>query len=261
MVIITAEKMVEIFTSLEDIFKTEPIIIEDDSKKIMFVGDIHGDTETLNYVEERIEQFDRIVFLGDYIDRGVDDIVASYRIAELKLENKRVILLTGNHDCEEVWPRDWIDRLNSTFEFDEAKKISRAYLRAFQNAPIAYLNKHYGLLAVHGFIPKDKHNIKEWEKAENEVIWNDPNIIGGEFQDEDSENKRGWGIYTIGKKTVLAFMNQNNLKRIVRSHQPKINKQYELGLGNEVINLGSSGYYKTRGFYVLPDDKIVMEYP
>ncbi|MDD5182221.1 MAG: metallophosphoesterase family protein [Candidatus Nanoarchaeia archaeon] len=256
-----AEDMVETFKKLEDMFKDEPTIVEDNSKKILFVGDVHGDILTMSYVSQKLYEFDKVVFLGDYIDRGIDDIEVSRQIAELKIENENVVLLAGNHDCESIWPRDWIGRLNEAFGADDAKKISRTYMHAFQNAPIAYLNRQYKILGVHGFIPKDKHNIQNWEKSEYAVLWNDPNVIGGKFLEEDSRSERGDKCYRIGEKTVLDFMRQNNLNKIVRSHEPRTNAKFLLEHGKVVINIGSSSYYKTRGFYVLPADKIVIAYP
>ena len=65
------------------------------------VGDIHGCTDELIYLLEGLplEPSDRIVFLGDYIDRGPDSKgVVSYLIEWERKAEQEVIFLKGNHE-------------------------------------------------------------------------------------------------------------------------------------------------------------------
>lgn len=77
-------------------------------KKILVVPDIHGETFWKEPVQKYIDQVDRIVFLGDYLDPYIDDGSVydqeevyhnMMEIVDLKRKNKdKVILLIGNHD-------------------------------------------------------------------------------------------------------------------------------------------------------------------
>lgn len=75
--------------------------------KILVIPDLHW----LDYWEEfedRVNEFDRIVFLGDYVDSFVFDdttIIQNLReIIEFKKEYPdKVILLLGNHDIQYIW--------------------------------------------------------------------------------------------------------------------------------------------------------------
>lgn len=278
--------MINLFGELKEKFKLEPAVIEDNSKDILFIGDIHGDLDTIDTIKENLNEYDKIVCLGDYVDRGVQDTEVSQEIAKLKLKANNLVLLAGNHDaCSEVSPRDWKDRLENKFGLKKAEEIENAYVRTFQEAPIAYINPRYKLLAIHGFIPLEKEywKVSEWEKvnstenkqrkideklsekyfdaipahdrktpAEYQIIWNDPELTGH----EPGRNERGYGIFIISNKDTSEFMKENNLDRIVRSHEPRINKIFKLE-DKEIINIGSTKAYRTEpASYVLPDAKI-----
>jgi len=254
--------LADLFKNLEDKFKPEPAVIKDNSEKIMFVGEIHGDLSTVNFIRENLGKYDKIICLGDYIDRGNQDIEVSEEIARLKLDNDNLVLLPGNHDaCKDVSPKDWRDKLLRRF-FSKGWDINDAYLKAFLAAPIAYRNTRYSVIALHGFIPVMKngnYDIKTWKKAnenlgstEYQILWNDPELTG--YGPGISE--RGDGIFVVSNKDTLAFMKRNRLKIIVRSHQPEINRIFNLE-DRTVVNISSASYYGGKYVYVLPENKII----
>ncbi len=63
------------------------------------VGDIHGERERLDQLLEALplEQGDRLVFLGDYVDRGPDSYGVVERLIALAKQRPCVFLL-GNHE-------------------------------------------------------------------------------------------------------------------------------------------------------------------
>lgn len=69
--------------------------------KYFAVGDIHGEIEKLelmiHQIKERYKKGDKVVFLGDYIDRGLHSKEVINRIIELK-EELYIIPLMGNHE-------------------------------------------------------------------------------------------------------------------------------------------------------------------
>jgi serine/threonine protein phosphatase 1 len=69
--------------------------------KLYAIGDIHGCFQNLKSLMDKIPfqpDYDTIVFLGDYIDRGPDSFsVVSYLI-DLKNNCKNAVFLKGNHE-------------------------------------------------------------------------------------------------------------------------------------------------------------------
>ena len=65
------------------------------------VGDVHGCVDELVYLLEGLplDQGDRIVFLGDYIDRGPDSQGVISRLVELQRAGEQeIVFLKGNHE-------------------------------------------------------------------------------------------------------------------------------------------------------------------
>lgn len=65
-------------------------------KRIIFVGDVHGCLEEFNELLEKLAydpKQDRLILLGDLLDRGPDSVGVVARARELKLE-----CIMGNHD-------------------------------------------------------------------------------------------------------------------------------------------------------------------
>ncbi|RMF87746.1 MAG: serine/threonine protein phosphatase [Nitrospirae bacterium] len=65
------------------------------------VGDIHGCLDHLEALLARIGYRpgeDRLIFLGDYVDRGPDAAGVVERLLELRAESPHVVCLMGNHE-------------------------------------------------------------------------------------------------------------------------------------------------------------------
>ena len=69
--------------------------------KSYVIGDIHGCERELRYLIDSLPlgQGDRLVFLGDYIDRGPDSsgVVAFLLELQQQLSAIEIIFLKGNH--------------------------------------------------------------------------------------------------------------------------------------------------------------------
>ena len=76
------------------------------TKKVLVVPDVHGRLFWKEPVKRHLEEVDRVVFLGDYLDpyadedEVADDIFENLQeIVALKEEHpEKVVLLKGNHD-------------------------------------------------------------------------------------------------------------------------------------------------------------------
>lgn len=73
---------------------------ENDFKRIIVIGDLHGYYEPLAELLEKIkvEEEDLVIFIGDYIDRGPESKLVVDKLMELKFLYKNIIFLKGNHE-------------------------------------------------------------------------------------------------------------------------------------------------------------------
>lgn len=89
------------------------------SENIYVIGDIHGRFEELSLILKRIiplRKQDKLIFLGDYIDRGLKSREVINKLIELKKEYpNQVITLKGNHE--------WLMLAALGFEPDACERV------------------------------------------------------------------------------------------------------------------------------------------
>lgn len=104
----------------------EPLIYDyNDYEKVVFFGDIHGCYEPIKtYFEQNpFNEKYAYIFLGDYIDRGIQNKEVLEFLMSIK-DNKNVLLLEGNH---EKWLRLYADDNGAEIDIDRdvAKTIKK----------------------------------------------------------------------------------------------------------------------------------------
>ena len=162
------------------------------AKRVLVIPDIHGDTFWKGPVLKYLEQVDRIVFLGDYLDpypkegkvyspQGLFDNLMD--IIDLKRANMdKVVLLKGNHDqhyasemfryfacgsrCDTI---NW-GVYNAVFVRNH-ELFKLAHLEEIKGIP--YLFSHAGLTL--NWI--NKVNSGLWKLADNKISLANPDII------------------------------------------------------------------------------------
>ncbi len=154
-------------------------------KRLFAIGDIHGCYESLcELIEHKIEikKSDRLVFLGDYIDRGNQSRKVIDYIIELQKKDFDIITLIGNHESMLLNALDndeflsaWIQNGGSTtlrsFGIRSLKHLDRLYIDFFKALQYYYLINSF--LFVHaGFNDKisnpfeDKYHMI-WSRRED----------------------------------------------------------------------------------------------
>jgi calcineurin-like phosphoesterase family protein len=101
------------------------------SKQTAFIGDIHGNLAALNGVIELLLDdpgLERLVFLGDYINRGANSAGVIARLLELAA-TERVIALRGNHE------EDMLAALDSGDLAGFLKKGGASTIRSYLRRP------------------------------------------------------------------------------------------------------------------------------
>jgi serine/threonine protein phosphatase 1 len=158
------------------------------------VGDIHGCLAELRYLIEQLplEHDDRLVFLGDYIDRGPHSMgVVSYLLELPKQANVEAVFLKGNHEDMFLDYLGFSGNHGDVFlsnggvatlasyglpasnfgGIEVAEQLPPAHLNFYQNLETFYMVKPY--LCVHAGIQPLK---KLEEQSAAEMYW-----IRGEF--------------------------------------------------------------------------------
>jgi serine/threonine protein phosphatase 1 len=80
--------------------------------RLIAIGDIHGEITKLRQLMEKIKPSagDRLVFLGDYIDRGEDSFAVIEYLIDFKARFPKTVFLMGNHEAMFMTAHDTDDR-------------------------------------------------------------------------------------------------------------------------------------------------------
>jgi predicted phosphodiesterase len=195
----------------------EPKLIEiKEAHKIIFVGDTHGDLEaSQKVIKEYLKEGNKIVFLGDYVDRGLFSREnLDFLLEQMKKYPDQIFLLQGNHEGHRILkfsPAEFWQSLSKT-EYN-------TFSTAVEKLLLAVVTKD--VIALHGALP-DLKNLGEI----NKIKLGDENwfrICWGDFRDEPGEDL-GIDIFTgrpqFGRDYFLKLMEKFNKRVLIRSHQP-----------------------------------------
>ncbi len=218
------EEIRELILKVSPILEKESKLVAFNAEKILFVGDTHGDLESTVPIVRRFirEKYDRAIFLGDYVDRGLMQIEnINYLLALKLLHPEKVILLRGNHETPMANRYyGFMDEVSDTFSIE----FYNFYSKLFSYLPYASLINGE-ILCLHGGLAKGLNTIKQIEDLPSEVeirnpilfqlLWNDPRDGVKGFIPSD----RGGGIFFFGKDVYETFAKNNNVKYLIRAHE------------------------------------------
>lgn len=206
----------DLFKEVREIFEREPRLLHLPSQgKVVFVGDTHGDLDASQEVIRRyLKKPYRIVFLGDYVDRGQYSKENILYLLHLKREHPdEIFLLAGNHEgymVKELSPANFWDSLSL--------KEREIYGFLFSKFPLAITSQN-GILALHGGLP-ELNSLEEM----NQIEWGDANwdkIVWGDFVESDVDTfGNWWGRPQFGTSYFVQMMDRYQKQILVRSHQP-----------------------------------------
>lgn len=138
----------------------QKMIVEPENS-VLIRGDMHGDIHSLLFFLQQLQQNGdlaledgfkitnprlRLIFLGDYVDRGVYGVEVMYTILRLKIDNpEQVILVRGNHEDITICSRyGFFHELQEKFhDADEHEIIINKIAKFYETLPVAlYLGCH-----------------------------------------------------------------------------------------------------------------------
>lgn len=201
------------------------------------ISDLHGDLISLNRILQAIrpEEFlanpgNKIVFLGDYVDRGSDSLGVLYSVCQLKNAHPdSVVLMRGNHEAPSEFPfssHDLPYRIIERFGESEGNEIYDSLLMMFRELTVATIVTNR-LLLVHGGLPTEDAAIlnhknalataREHNRVLEELLWNDPRDLNDSPYWEESQ--RGLGRY-FGEAITRKWLQASGVHTLIRGHEP-----------------------------------------
>ena len=201
---------------VERVLEKEQRLIQLPSQgKVVFVGDTHGDLDASQEVIQRyLKKPYRIVFLGDYVDRGDYSEENIQYLLKLKVEHpEEIFLLSGNHEgfmVKEFYPSNFWGSL-SLREREE-------YGLLFSKFPLAVATQN-GILALHAALP-DLKSLEEVDRVElGNENWD--RMVWGDFVENEMDSMGDlWGRPQFGRQYFDRLMDRYQKRVLVRSHQP-----------------------------------------
>ncbi len=242
------------------------INIRQPQSPFLVVGDLHGDLRSLMFILKFAERsgIHNMVFLGDYVDRGENQVETLLTVLYIKLRYPEdVFLLRGNHEPPEflpVYPHDFPVELRHRYGAIHGIRLYSRLKEVFQLMPHALIFGNTALL-LHGGPPT--HNIRnsstvseyliggdeaERLKILEEVLWNDPT----EDVPYVRPSYRGAG-YLFGHKITESALSITKTAVVVRGHEPCL-EGFKTNHGGKVITIFSRlgpPYYNTHASFMI----------
>ncbi|KHN73402.1 Putative serine/threonine-protein phosphatase C06A1.3 [Toxocara canis] len=214
---------------------------------IKVVGDIHGQYQDMHKLFDLIGRVPdvKMIFLGDYVDRGTQSLETILYLFAMKLRYKdRIFLLRGNHETPAV---------NRIYGFYAECSIRYGpglwweFISVFNRLPLAGLIAKR-ILCMHGGLSPEltsldhiRHLKRPCEPVDRglliDLLWSDPTSQGdGWFY-----SPRGLS-YAFGKGIMAAACKMLNIDLVIRAHQV-VQDGYELMVGRQLITIFSAPNY------------------
>lgn len=207
--------------------------------RTLVIGDIHGCIRTfreLLYNILHIDKGDRIILLGDLIDRGPDSKSVIDEIINLKNDKYDITALRGNHeqmlidtsiikDNFALWKRNGGARTIESFNISHINELDKSYLEFFKSMP--HFIELDDFVLVHAGLNFEIENPLEDKTS---MMWVRNNSI-------EKEKIKG--------------------KRLIVGHTPQSIEDIIVGLNSEIIKLDAGcvyyGFKKNLGYLAALD--------
>lgn len=258
------------------ILSKEKNVVEVPNKTYIF-GDTHGQFYDLIFMLSKIDlSMNRVVFTGDYVDRGVFSTENFLFLLVLKLNYPdKVILLRGNHESREM-TRYFTYLMECEYKYNT--DIYDLCIEVFDSLPLVAVidNK---VFCTHGGIGPDVKTIENINKIDRfqeimndevmtQLMWSDPHNF---FDINDKgmflDNYKRGTAYFYGYKAVVDFLKKNNLTTIVRGHEVmergyELKREYLTDIPSVITIFSAANYcdvYNNKGAYIFYDNHFFIK--
>ncbi|TFG34555.1 hypothetical protein EU527_02760 [Candidatus Thorarchaeota archaeon] len=250
---LTSDEIWSLCGDLQDLYRERPNVVEIPRDRVIFVGDLHGELASALSVQRYIERFSNhyFVFLGDYADRGQEQIETFNLVIALALSKpNRVLMLRGNHESDEIAERyGFYDIVTKIHSFD----VYKHYSRVFEVLPVAAWSPK-NFFACHGGIPEGVTTIEQIQECNRrnanfpddivfQLVWNDPQEADFKFR----PNFRSSRARYYGQSAFNTFMEAIDAQMMFRGHEV-FPDGYQTFFEGRLVSVFSATY----GTQVLP---------
>jgi 3',5'-cyclic AMP phosphodiesterase CpdA len=244
----TKKEIIELLNEAEKRFAEEANLIRLESGRFIFVGDTHGDFEaTEKIIHMYLRSENKLVFLGDYVDRGPASLENINFLLQHKIKHPdSLFLLAGNHEGYAVFefqPADFWEGLDG--------ELRQRYSEVLSRLPIAASTSN-GIIALHGALPdvsglEDMDGIEPGSTQWQQITW-------GDWQEREG-GSLGIDPYTgrpqFGRGWFEEIMSRLGKNVLIRSHQPGAPSTM---YGRRCLTIFTSSAYK----YYVPERTIAV---
>lgn len=254
------------------ILEKEPRMLQV-SSPVYIMGDLHGNYPDLMAFEQILWSLGlslspcSILFLGDYVDRGLFGVeIVAYLFAQKVKNPSKVFLLRGNHEIRTIQKAfTFYNECQKKFGEDQFYEIWNMINRVFDVMPLAAVIDGK-LFCCHGGIPPpwlcpriddidsipcpltqpEDESVLAWE-----IMWNDPikteHITPAIAQEMDANE--GFACNTSRKTgrffshdALETFLRRNDLTHVIRAHEVKT-AGFQVQQGGKLMTVFSSSGY------------------
>lgn len=243
---ITEAELTQLCTGVRAVFLEQPSLIECDAP-LVICGDTHGQYADLLRILARggFPPTSNYLFLGDYVDRGKQNIETISLMFCYKLKYpENFFMLRGNHECANI---------NRVYGFyDECQRrytprLWQVFQDVFNCMPMTGLVSNK-ILCMHGGLSP---LLKDWDQLRQirrpmdppnpslqmDLLWSDPDKAMSGWR----ANTRGVS-YVYGQDVVLDFCQRMGIDMIARAHQV-VQDGYEFFAGRKLVTIFSAPHY------------------
>jgi serine/threonine-protein phosphatase 2B catalytic subunit len=244
------EECLSLIHNGKEVLQQEKNIVELSDPATVF-GDLHGQFFDLLFMMDQVGTpgpRNKLLFLGDYVDRGAFSCEVFLYLLALKVKYPAdVFLLRGNHECE-IISSHYGFRAECETKYGLATYFH--FLHCFEALPLAALlrTKHHGnILCLHGGLSPDAPTLADIQKIDRfktnvvigedagalcDLLWSDPAVDQlNSIEQWSAGQKRapamtGWAnnevrgcSYFYGPDVVAKFLKRNGLAMLIRAHE------------------------------------------
>lgn len=246
------DDMLELIAHVRPLVEKEPQLTQTDNPRGIIVGDLHGNFSAAHTIVNTWQHYSDtlLIFLGDYVDRGDEQLeTINYVLALKSVYPDTVFLLRGNHETPLVNSYYGFSHVCEQTFGERAKRIYNEYNILFSYFSAAHLFSQ-DIFLVHGGIPRGLpalqylNTIEKGDlNAENEILgqllWNDPTTQYREFV---TNWKRGIH-YEFGEKVFSDFLGNHSLTMVIRGHEV-FPSGYKYFFNDRLLSIFSSPGYR-----------------
>lgn len=262
----------KILDDSDEILRREKNVVRID-RKCYIIGDTHGQYyDLISLLEDFDPSRNTLLFLGDYVDRGLFSIEVYLYLLLLKIHfPDNIFILRGNHESKEM-------TAFFTFKVECGKKygpeIYPRFLKSFSSLPLAAIVQGRAF-CCHGGLSPHATKVRQIEELMRftevgyrgvmcDLLWSDPSYDFNSASSGWAFNSKRKCSYCYNKNHVLEFFSKNKLSILFRAHEVQQDGYLLLGPDPDnplVVTVFSApnycDVYKNKGAVVEFDEKIV----